>query len=75
MTEQQEIDYTTPRNELEVYQKKPTDYYKEDIAQFCFTEFHIMQHIREVIHDMNLFIRTGTHFVFKHRKEENNERF
>lgn len=53
MTEDKDIDYTTPRNELEVYKKNPTEYYETDIAKFCFTEFHIFRHFREVIHDVN----------------------
>lgn len=70
MTEDKDIDYTTPRNELEVYQRKPVKDYETDIAKFCFTEFHILQHIREVILDMNRFIKTGTHYIYKHKTEE-----
>jgi hypothetical protein len=74
MTEEDdEIDYTTPRNESEVYQRKSPEDYGNDIAKFCFSEFHFIQHIKEVIHDMNLFIRTGHHYVYKHVKDKKNE--
>lgn len=64
-----DIDYTIPRNESEVYCGLPREEYGNDIAKFVFTEFYITQHTAEVIRDMKLFIRTGEHFVYKHKRE------
>ena len=64
------IDYTNPRNESEFYQPHSPDYYKEDIAQFCFTEHHFIQHISDVIKDMNRFIKTGFHYIYKHANKK-----
>lgn len=74
MTTEDDIDYTTPRNDSEVYQQKSVEDYGNDIAKFCFTEFHFIQHIKEVIQDMNLFIRTGQHYIYKSIRDKKNER-
>lgn len=70
MDEDEDIDYTTPRNESEVYRKKSIEDYGFDVIKFCFTEFYILQHVSEVIRDMNHFIRTGHHLIHRHRKRK-----
>lgn len=57
MDDEQEIDYSTPRNEGEKYVQRPIEEYGSDILKFCFTEFYRDEHTRQVIIEMKNFVK------------------